>query len=159
MLYWLLFSLLGVFIVKYYTAVEMRKLERRLERVLHGAEDEHAARSAGAREAAEAAHARLADGLPAGLARSAAAGLARLGAGVVEAGLELAEDKSVRAVVLSGEGRAFCAGLDFSSFQAMAGDGERQRDSSVSDILANASDSPANLASARAGCGRSCPSR
>ena len=33
MLYWLLFSLLGVFVVKYYTAVEMRKLERRLERV------------------------------------------------------------------------------------------------------------------------------
>ncbi|HAA74673.1 TPA: hypothetical protein DCE37_06085 [Candidatus Latescibacteria bacterium] len=33
MLYWLLFSLLGVFIAKYYTAVEMRKLERRLQRV------------------------------------------------------------------------------------------------------------------------------
>jgi predicted nucleic acid-binding Zn-ribbon protein len=33
MVYWLLFSLLGVFIVKYYTSVEMRKLERRLERV------------------------------------------------------------------------------------------------------------------------------
>lgn len=33
MVYWLLFSLLGVFVVKYYTAVEMRKLERRLERV------------------------------------------------------------------------------------------------------------------------------
>jgi len=33
MVYWLLFSLTGVFVVKYYTAVEMRKLERRLERV------------------------------------------------------------------------------------------------------------------------------
>ena len=33
MVYWLLFSLTGVFIVKYYTSVEMRKLERRLERV------------------------------------------------------------------------------------------------------------------------------
>ncbi|MBK35916.1 MAG: hypothetical protein CME26_10360 [Gemmatimonadetes bacterium] len=33
MLYWMLFTLLGVFMVKYYTAVEMRKLERRLERV------------------------------------------------------------------------------------------------------------------------------
>ena len=33
MVYWLLFSLLGVFAIKYYTSVEMRKLERRLERV------------------------------------------------------------------------------------------------------------------------------
>ena len=33
MLYWLLFSLTGVFVIKYYTSVEMRKLERRLERV------------------------------------------------------------------------------------------------------------------------------
>ena len=32
----------------------------------------------------------------------------------------LATEKSVRAVVLSGEGRAFCAGLDFSGFTAMA---------------------------------------
>ena len=33
MAYWLLTTLAGVFAVKYYTAVEMRKLERRLERV------------------------------------------------------------------------------------------------------------------------------
>ena len=33
MLYWALFSLTGVFVVKYLTAIEMRKLERRLERV------------------------------------------------------------------------------------------------------------------------------
>ncbi len=33
----------------------------------------------------------------------------------------LAKDNSVRAVVLSGEGRAFSAGLDFSGFMAMAG--------------------------------------
>jgi enoyl-CoA hydratase/carnithine racemase len=41
-------------------------------------------------------------------------------------GDRLKADTSVRAVVLSGEGRGFCAGLDFSSFQAMAGnaDGE-----------------------------------
>ncbi|MFN0028916.1 MAG: crotonase/enoyl-CoA hydratase family protein [Acidimicrobiales bacterium] len=37
-------------------------------------------------------------------------------------GEALAADRSVRAVVLSGEGRAFCAGLDFGSFQAMAGE-------------------------------------
>ena len=32
---------------------------------------------------------------------------------------ELAADPSLRCVVLSGEGRSFCAGLDFSSFQGM----------------------------------------
>lgn len=40
---------------------------------------------------------------------------------IAEAGARLAADSSVRVVVLSGEGRAFCAGLDFSSFMAMAG--------------------------------------
>jgi enoyl-CoA hydratase/carnithine racemase len=41
-------------------------------------------------------------------------------AAIVDAGARLARDASVRAVVLSGEGRAFCAGLDFSGFTAMA---------------------------------------
>jgi enoyl-CoA hydratase/carnithine racemase len=39
---------------------------------------------------------------------------------LVDAGARLAADRSVRAVVLSGEGRAFSAGLDFSGFMAMA---------------------------------------
>lgn len=39
---------------------------------------------------------------------------------LVDAGETLKNDRSVRAIVLSGEGRGFCAGLDFSSFQAMA---------------------------------------
>jgi enoyl-CoA hydratase/carnithine racemase len=41
---------------------------------------------------------------------------------LADAGEAVKEDRSVRAVVLSGEGRGFCAGLDFTSFQAMAGD-------------------------------------
>ena len=44
----------------------------------------------------------------------------RLMAAIVEAGQALALDPSVRAVVLSGEGRAFCAGLDLGAFQQMA---------------------------------------
>ena len=41
--------------------------------------------------------------------------------GIVDAGEALKGNPAVRVVVLSGQGRAFCAGLDFSSFQAMAG--------------------------------------
>jgi len=44
-------------------------------------------------------------------------------AAIAAAGAEVAANPAVRAVVLSGEGRAFCAGLDFSSFMAMAGQG------------------------------------
>jgi len=39
---------------------------------------------------------------------------------IVATGERLKADRSVRAVVLSGEGRAFCAGLDMGSFRAMA---------------------------------------
>src|SRR5882757_9832065 len=38
---------------------------------------------------------------------------------LVEVGLVIRRRPEVRAVVLSGEGRAFCAGLDFSVFSAM----------------------------------------
>ncbi|MFC6887306.1 MULTISPECIES: crotonase/enoyl-CoA hydratase family protein [Actinomadura] len=41
---------------------------------------------------------------------------------LAETGDAIAADPSVRAVVLSGEGRSFCAGLDFANFAAMAGD-------------------------------------
>lgn len=40
---------------------------------------------------------------------------------LAEAGRKLGQDNTVRAVVLSGEGRAFCAGLDFESFRSMEG--------------------------------------
>jgi enoyl-CoA hydratase/carnithine racemase len=56
---------------------------------------------------------------------------------LVEAGRTLARDRSLRAVVLSGEGRAFCAGLDFPSFQGGAG---------ALNLFERSDESPANLA-------------
>ena len=70
--------------------------------------------------------------------------------GLIETGLSLSEDRSLRAVVLSGEGRGFCAGLDFSSFQAMSGDRKQSQDdggSSAKGLLGGrGGDSPANRA-------------
>jgi enoyl-CoA hydratase/carnithine racemase len=40
---------------------------------------------------------------------------------VAETGRRLASDRALRAVVLSGEGRGFCAGLDTSTFASLAG--------------------------------------
>ena len=45
-------------------------------------------------------------------------------AGIAEMAARLAEDASVRAVVLSGEGRAFSAGLDMASMAAVGGSGD-----------------------------------
>ncbi|MBY0322306.1 MAG: crotonase/enoyl-CoA hydratase family protein [Reyranella sp.] len=44
--------------------------------------------------------------------------------GIIEAGDQLARMKGLRCVVLSGEGKAFCAGLDMGSFAAMKQDGD-----------------------------------
>jgi len=60
---------------------------------------------------------------------------------LVGTGKELAIDKSVRAVVLSGAGRAFCAGLDFASFMAFADGGGSRRN-----LLDRDPDTDANFA-------------
>ena len=44
---------------------------------------------------------------------------------LADAGERLKAEPAVRVVVLSGEGESFCAGLDFASFQSMAGGGRR----------------------------------
>lgn len=62
---------------------------------------------------------------------------------LVETGRELATRKGVRAVVLSGNGRAFSAGLDFASFMAMAASGEPGPS-----LFDRTSRSPANMAQA-----------
>lgn len=46
---------------------------------------------------------------------------------IIEAGLRLKEEKGVRVVVLSGEGRAFCAGLDTGNFARTAAAGKETR--------------------------------
>jgi enoyl-CoA hydratase/carnithine racemase len=60
---------------------------------------------------------------------------------LVETGRALERNAKVRAVVLSGEGRGFCAGLDFASFAGMAG-GARPGPS----LLERSDGSPANFA-------------
>ncbi len=58
--------------------------------------------------------------------------------GIIEAGHSLAEDPSLRCVVLSGQGRAFSAGLDVASFMASGDVAEK--------LLERTEGCPANLA-------------
>jgi enoyl-CoA hydratase/carnithine racemase len=62
---------------------------------------------------------------------------------LIATGKELAADHSLRAVVLSGEGRAFSAGLDFMSFLAMTGS---EQEGLPLNIFEPGPDSPANFA-------------
>lgn len=52
---------------------------------------------------------------------------------LVEASDQLAKDTTLRAVVLSGEGKSFCAGLDFASFSAMSETGDRSERPAITD--------------------------
>jgi enoyl-CoA hydratase/carnithine racemase len=63
---------------------------------------------------------------------------------IIEAGQSLAEAKDIRAVVLSGNGRGFCAGLDMESFQGMA-QTDKGRDGAVNALL-NRNEGPENHA-------------
>lgn len=63
-------------------------------------------------------------------------------------GRELAADTSVRAVVLSGNGRAFCAGLDFGSFRAMQENAGSP--ASTRELVQRSADNPANHAQSAA---------
>ncbi|REJ77167.1 MAG: crotonase/enoyl-CoA hydratase family protein [Acidobacteria bacterium] len=81
---------------------------------------------------------------------------------IVDAGRRVGEDPAVRCVVLSGEGRAFCAGLDFGSFQRMqSGGGASVSSSSTSNgsgLQQERSDEqPANLAQQTAWVWHTCP--
>lgn len=69
-------------------------------------------------------------------------------AAIVEAGEQLRADPAVRVVVLSGEGRAFCAGLDMSNFAGMAapkGDAGGAGDAKPRSTLATRTHGLANL--------------
>ncbi|GGE17202.1 enoyl-CoA hydratase [Polymorphobacter glacialis] len=59
-------------------------------------------------------------------------------AGIIEAGAQLAATPGLRAVVLSGEGRAFCAGLDMSKFGEMASGERGAGDNGGTPIIAGA---------------------
>jgi enoyl-CoA hydratase/carnithine racemase len=60
---------------------------------------------------------------------------------IIEAGEAVKADTSIRSVVLSGEGRGFCAGLDFESFMKMG-----SADQKEIDLLRRTEDNPANYA-------------
>jgi len=72
--------------------------------------------------------------------------------GLIDAIDQLRDDRRVRAVVLHGEGRAFCAGLDMGRFQEM---GSGQTSGTLGDIVARThglANGPQQVAWAGASC-------
>ncbi len=73
--------------------------------------------------------------------------------GLIEAGQQLAAEPKARVAVLSGEGRAFCAGLDMASMAAIGQSAEKPSESDPataekkvdSGLLTTSEDSPANF--------------
>jgi len=65
---------------------------------------------------------------------------------LVETGERLKTEKGVRAVVLSGEGRAFCAGLDMGNFQQMASGERRGGERTVDELTRGRTEAGANRA-------------
>jgi len=64
---------------------------------------------------------------------------------IIAAGESLQDANDVRVVVLSGNGRGFCAGLDFSSFQGMAGGNTSPRPA-TSNLFERSPEQPENRA-------------
>src|SRR3954465_9609709 len=67
-------------------------------------------------------------------------------AALVETGERLKTEVGLRAVVLSGEGRAFCAGLDMGNFQAMASGERRGGERTVEELTKGRTEAGANRA-------------
>jgi len=63
---------------------------------------------------------------------------------ITEAGEQLAQDREIRVVVLSGNGRCFCAGLDMASLQQFQ-EGDRASSSSTSIPIAGPNQRPGSL--------------
>ncbi len=68
---------------------------------------------------------------------------------IAAAGERLKTEHGVRAVVLSGEGASFCAGLDFSSFQTMADGGRSGDPSEAATAAISAPGSPGSMQQGR----------
>lgn len=78
-------------------------------------------------------------------------------AGIVEAGEQVSKDERVRCVVLSGEGRAFCAGLDMGNFGRMAEGGSGGGGSSTTSRLIERTHGDANRAQQAVWVWHTCP--